>query len=253
MIKALILYAQFFTRIPVPLAVDEPIERMRRGIYAFTFFGLIIGVIEGLFFWVMTLFFPLSLSFFITLVFDGLITGGFHLDALADMADGLFSSRNKEKMLEIMKDSRIGSNGVLALIFYYGLLIGGIVSFQDILTVKTTTLLVISFSMIGKTGISLLFYKMKYAGATQGLGSTFLNVNTPSIVLAQLFSLLILYTFFSWAGLIAYSCVFIVSLFYKRLVYKKVEGLNGDTIGAYACISQVVFLLSYFAASGALV
>ncbi|MBC8932081.1 adenosylcobinamide-GDP ribazoletransferase, partial [Escherichia coli] len=47
------------------------------------------------------------------------ITGGFHVDALADTADGLFSSRKRERMLEIMKDSRVGANGVIAICFYF--------------------------------------------------------------------------------------------------------------------------------------
>lgn len=87
MIKALILYTQFFTRIPVPIPVDEPIERMRKGVYWFTLFGGLLGVIEGGCFYLVSLFFPLPLSFFFTLFVDCLLTGGFHLDALCDTAE----------------------------------------------------------------------------------------------------------------------------------------------------------------------
>lgn len=50
---------------------------------------------------------------------DLITTGGLHLDGLADTFDGIFSYRSKHKMLEIMKDSRLGSNGALALILYF--------------------------------------------------------------------------------------------------------------------------------------
>ncbi|WEG72721.1 adenosylcobinamide-GDP ribazoletransferase [Vagococcus intermedius] len=250
MIKALILYTQFFTRIPIPIGIDEPIEKMRHGIHWFTLFGFLIGGLEALIYYGLSFLFPVPLAFFIILLVDAMITGGFHLDALADMADGLFSSRKKERMLEIMKDSRIGSNGVLALIFYYGTLLLIVQSFAQIITPKLGVLLVISFSLIGKTGISLLFYKMKYAGSTQGLGTTFLNVPTVCVLGAQLFSIVILYVFFGLAGLLGYLGVFLVGLLYKRMVYQKVAGLNGDTLGAYGCISQVVFLAIYFATRG---
>ncbi|MFB0953134.1 MAG: adenosylcobinamide-GDP ribazoletransferase, partial [Aeromonadaceae bacterium] len=45
------------------------------------------------------------------------LTGGFHLDGLADTCDGIFSARTRERMLEIMKDSRLGTHGALGLIF----------------------------------------------------------------------------------------------------------------------------------------
>lgn len=48
-----------------------------------------------------------------------MITGGLHLDGLADVSDGLFSCRDKERMFEIMKDSRIGAFGVIALFFLF--------------------------------------------------------------------------------------------------------------------------------------
>ena len=121
MIKALIIYTQFFSRIVIPKAVD--ISYLRRGLPFLTLFGLLLGLISGGFYFLMSLVLPGMVAWVLTLAFDVLLTGGFHLDALADTADGLFSSRKKERMLEIMKDSRIGSNGVLALILYYALML----------------------------------------------------------------------------------------------------------------------------------
>ena len=121
MISALIIYTQFFSRIVIPKAVD--LSYVRKGVPILTLFGLLLGLISSLFFVLTSLALPDTIAWILTLFFDVLLTGGFHLDGLADTADGLFSSRSKERMLEIMKDSRIGSNGVLALIFYYGFMI----------------------------------------------------------------------------------------------------------------------------------
>ena len=148
MIKALIIYTQFFSRIVIPKAVD--ISYLRRGLPFLTLFGLLLGLISGGFYFLMSLVLPGMVAWVLTLSFDVLLTGGFHLDALADTADGLFSSRKKERMLEIMKDSRIGSNGVLALILYYALML---VLYPYL--PEPRWFIVASLSMIGKAGLSL--------------------------------------------------------------------------------------------------
>ena len=117
MIDSIILYFQFFTRIPIPVAVEEPKEKMRSGVRFFSLFGLMLGFIEAVAYWPLQYLFSPSIAWIFFLFFDVMLTGGFHLDALSDMADGLFSSRDKDRMLEIMKDSRVGSNGVLAVVF----------------------------------------------------------------------------------------------------------------------------------------
>ena len=149
MISALIIYTQFFSRIVIPKAVD--LSYVRKGVPILTLFGLLLGLISSLFFVLTSLVLPDTIAWILTLFFDVLLTGGFHLDGLADTADGLFSSRSKERMLEIMKDSRIGSNGVLALIFYYGLMIA-----MGPYLPQPKWLIVASLSMIGKVDHSAL-------------------------------------------------------------------------------------------------
>lgn len=247
MIQALILYFQFFSRIPIPIPVDEPVERMRKGVKYFTLFGLLVGTIELLVFAAMQLLLNPILAWVVTLFFDVLLTGGFHLDALSDMADGLFSSRNRERMLEIMKDSRVGSNGVLALIFYYLFLLVTFYSLVPFTDDLTRILIVLTFNLIGKTGISLLFFKMTYAGASpNGLGVSFLNVKTSDIFLAQLFTFLIMVLTFGSAGAIIYVGVFLFVWLYRWFVLKKVAGFNGDTLGACSPLCQILFLLILF-------
>ncbi|MDH6363366.1 adenosylcobinamide-GDP ribazoletransferase [Enterococcus sp. PF1-24] len=253
MIASLIIYFQFFTRIPIPIPISEPIDKMRSGVKYFSLFGLLIGVIEAIFFALVLKLFTPTIAWLCLLFFDVLLTGGFHLDALTDMADGLFSSRKKERMLEIMKDSRVGSNGVLALVFYYGFLI---VTFMELATILTTSqqiLVVFAFNLVGKNCISLLFYKMQYAGAsTTGLGTSFMNVKTSNVVIAQLFSGIVLYVLFQKVGLLCYLSTVLFTLIYRQFVLKKVAGFNGDTLGAASPLGQVIFLLTLLVTRGLL-
>ena len=174
-----------------------------------------------------------------------MLTGGFHLDALSDMADGLFSSRQKERMLEIMKDSRVGSNGVLAIVFYYLFLLFSFFTLVPHLQYTQQAVIVLLLNLIGKNSISLLFYQMCYAGSnTEGLGTTFLNVKNHEIGLCQLLSFLTLVLFLGKVGIVCYVTTVLMTFFYRRLVISKVGGFNGDTLGASSPISQCVYMLT---------
>ena len=236
MISALIIYTQFFSRIVIPKAVD--LSYVRKGVPILTLFGLLLGLISSLFFVLTSLVLPDTIAWILTLFFDVLLTGGFHLDGLADTADGLFSSRSKERMLEIMKDSRIGSNGVLALIFYYGLMIA-----MEPYLPHPKWLIVASLSMIGKVGLTIQLYKMRYARESGGSGNFFSGTKTSAILLAQIVPLAVLMAGFWLKGLLAYSLVILGTLAFRWFVYQKIDWETGDTLGASVEVAQILFLI----------
>lgn len=251
MISSLILYFQFFTRIPIPIAIEEPEAKMRAGVRYFSFFGLLLGVLELLVFLLLQIFFGGGIAWIMTLFFDVCITGGFHLDALSDMADGLFSSRHKERMLEIMKDSRVGSNGVLAIVFYYLIMVFSFYTLLPTADRYQQAVIVLLLNLVGKNGITLLFYQMQYAGDNpNGLGTVFLNVKPIDILITQGVTLVALLVFLRGAALICFGVHVLTVFGYRQLVMSKVGGFNGDTLGACSPLSQAVFLLTLVALRG---
>lgn len=236
MIPSLIIYTQFFSRIVIRKQVD--ISYVRKGVPYLPLFGCLMGLIDATFYQLIQFVFPDRIAWVLTLCFDVLLTGGFHLDGLADTADGLFSSRTKDRMLQIMKDSRIGSNGVLALIFYYALLIILFPYLQD-----RKWLVVLSLSMIGKVGLSLQLFRMTYARENGGSGNFFIGTKTQDILLAQILPIILSFIMFEWKGIIAYSFVIIFSIVYRWFVYGKIGGHTGDTLGAFVEVSQIIYLL----------
>lgn len=115
--KTLCLMLSFFTRLPVP-RIEYTEERYVKGLCLIPF----IGIIMGLLLYALSFFhFILHPSVMSMILLGGYIciTGGLHLDGLADTCDGIFSGRERDRMLEIMKDSRIGSFGVLAMLFFF--------------------------------------------------------------------------------------------------------------------------------------
>ncbi|MBF0779536.1 MULTISPECIES: adenosylcobinamide-GDP ribazoletransferase [unclassified Granulicatella] len=239
MISSLIIFTQFFSRIPIHKEVDY--HYLSKGIRWISLFGLLLGGISAGVFMLVRVFFPLPIAWVVALITDILLTSGFHLDALADMADGLFSSRTKEKMLEIMKDSRVGSNGVIALILYIVVYVMSIhyVALSDWQYIALVAVL----SMIGKGALALQLVNMVYARSQSGLGHVFCGTKTQDIMYAQILPICVSGACFGWKGLLAYGLVCISALGYRKFVYSKIQGHTGDTLGAFVEIAHIVFML----------
>ena len=119
-----IILIQFMTRIPIPIKVEYSDKKLGKSIKFFPLVGLIIGLI--LYFsnflitvYLKNIFYNKVIIAVLIIIIEILAVGIIHIDGLADTFDGLFSYAKKEKMLEIMKDSRIGTNGTVVLILYF--------------------------------------------------------------------------------------------------------------------------------------
>lgn len=243
MLNSLILFSQFFTKLNIPIPIDDPTNKFKTSIQYITLFSFLLGCIEGVIFWGFTYLFPLWFAWILYWITDGLLTGGFHLDALADTADGFFSSRTSDKIFAIMKDSRLGTMGSLALLYYYALVIGLGIIISPYFNLLHMVLLTICLTMLTKTGLSLLFYKMVYPGNNHGLSDIWLGIKTWRIVIAQLFSIIVITICFSWEGLVSYIFIPLIAVLYRHKVIKVLGGTPGDTLGAFATLSPLIFLV----------
>ena len=109
----------FFTRIPLPSGIAKDLNKpdtLGASAIAFPLAGLAIGLILALIYFIATLLLPVPVAALITIIAGVLITGALHEDGLADCADGFGASSDRARILEIMRDSRIGTYGTLALI-----------------------------------------------------------------------------------------------------------------------------------------
>lgn len=106
---------RFFTRLPVPAWVGHSAEGLNRSARYFPAVGLLVGSLAAAAFWFAALVLPKSLAVLAAMAITLLATGAFHEDGLSDAADGIGGGWEKRRILEIMKDSRVGSYGVVAL------------------------------------------------------------------------------------------------------------------------------------------
>lgn len=113
-VQALIAAFQFLTRFPMPVSVPFHGPVLSRSVIYFPVAGAFIGLFLAAAAWLLELAVPAMPGAVLLLAFWIALSGGLHLDGWMDTADGVLSHRSRERMLEIMKDSRVGAMGVLA-------------------------------------------------------------------------------------------------------------------------------------------
>lgn len=244
MFGAIILFTQFFTRITVPIAIPDPMTKFNHSVQYLTVFGLLLGLLEGAIYFGLTFILPSSFAWLLAILADALLTGGFHLDAFADTADAVFSSRTPDKMRVIMKDSRLGTMGVLALITYYAVMLNSIAVLGKTLNHWQLAGLIVLLTTTAKAGLTILTWHMHYAGEQGGLAEMWQGVKTWQIVIGEIIYLILSVLLAGISGLISAVIVLALAWPYRQHFVRLFGGLTGDTIGAFTCVAQLVFLLS---------
>ncbi|WP_087088790.1 adenosylcobinamide-GDP ribazoletransferase [Acinetobacter pittii] len=236
---------QFLTVLPIELKAIPTAQQNGRAILFYPLVGLVIG---GTLFLMSCLLakLPVLLLAAIIMTLWIWLTGGLHLDGLADTADawvGGFGDRLRT--LQIMKDPSCGPIGVLSLLIIC--LLKFVLIY--VLIEQHQTLFLVFVPVLGRVVPSILFLTTPYV-REKGLGRS-LTEHLPKMtswIIAGLVLLLALY--WEWQGLIA-TIAFLISLVYLRhLFIKRIGGITGDTVGAAIELSETVllfaFVVSYF-------
>jgi len=177
------------------------------------------------------------------LLFLVAVTGAFHLDGLGDTADGIFSHRGRERALEIMKDSRTGMMGLVAVICGLAVKFAGIWSLKTTGTQVQIPLLLFIVPAYSRAsmifGIKFLNYGRKKGGTGREHFGRPIRLNDFSLCLIPLF----LSLFLGYKGLVLnilfFMGVAVILLFYK----KKMNCITGDMLGAMNEVLEAVLFL----------
>jgi len=167
------------------------------------------------------------------------VTGGMHLDGLADTADAFLSWRDRPGMLAIMKDSRIGVMGAIALIL---VLLGKMELLSD-LEGRLKDMALVLVPMVARWGIVLQAVLLSYARPEGGLGGAFLeHAGTREGILATVFTLGAAFGLMRITGLVFVLYGGIVALLFAAYVRSRLGGATGDTLGAGIEVGEVMGL-----------
>jgi adenosylcobinamide-GDP ribazoletransferase len=239
MLTDLLAAFALLTRIPVGRFIRaEP--NLGRIVWVFPFVGLLIGAIGGLSYWGayrlgMPAWLAATWAFGLTLM----LTGAFHEDGLADVADGFGGGRTADRKLEIMRDSRIGSYGAMALIWSVIVRIAAVVSIgkpQLVLVALVVAATLGRGAMIGPLlllkpartdGLAASMKRVPEWSATLGLAVALV---TPFLLLAPALTIILL------------ACGFLAALAVAGLARWQIGGHTGDVLGATEVIVECVVL-----------
>ncbi|MGG1658569.1 adenosylcobinamide-GDP ribazoletransferase [Brevibacillus sp. NRS-1366] len=229
----------FFTRIPVPWLQPSEVA-WKKSVNWYPAVGVVIGLLlwgvhqAGLY-----LFSP-WLAAVLTLVVWVYITGGLHLDGWMDLADGLGSSRPKEQVLAIMKDSRVGAMGVLAAFLLLLIKAGGVSELAH----PGWGMLLLFVPAAARTHVLLSIRLWPYLSADKGIGKGISEGLSPMSIIISYVLLLVAGWFLGGSHVIAAILIsLVIALGFSRSVASKLGGLNGDCYGAVIESSEAVMLL----------
>ncbi|MEG1979440.1 MAG: adenosylcobinamide-GDP ribazoletransferase [Victivallaceae bacterium] len=227
------------TLIPVGKYVNINLADLRMAKFFFPLVGLVLGVVCAAWAWVMLRYsLPNFLGAVIIVLLPELITKFFHLDGLADSADGFLSSRSKERILEIMRDSRVGVMGVIGIA---AVILLKVAAFYD-LNEKNLIYAALLVPVAGRCAGALYIELSQYA-RPDGLGAIFFEYKSKFWGICAALLLLGCGGIFSGSGLLSGLAVFILVLWWKNYTRQKIGGATGDTIGAIIELSETLFLI----------
>jgi len=239
MTSTLPLALTFLTKLPWPWRGPADEGALARAMFWFPW----VGAVLGLGFWGAWVglhrLLPAPAAAALLLTFTVVITGGLHLDGLADTADGLGGGRTAADALRIMKDSRVGAFGVLSLILALLLKFSLFLSLGDTGGVRALIL----YPIISRWSMVFLAYLSPYARPEGGLGQAMTVGVTPRVLAGASLSAGVLAVLILGApGLIllavAAALVWLGSLYFRA----RLGGITGDVLGATNEVVEVAVL-----------
>ncbi|MEW6328332.1 MAG: adenosylcobinamide-GDP ribazoletransferase [Thermodesulfobacteriota bacterium] len=207
--------------------------------------GLVIGGLIFLFDYILLRLFPVQITALFFVLLLAVITGGIHLDGLADTADGLFSHRSREDALRIMKASDIGAMGAMALFFILGLKWAALANLPR--GGWASWVYLVLPAAYGRSAMLFGTYFLPYARREGGTGRDFVSKEGVGrfLLVAPLmgFPLLAGLKAFLWMNTIFLLMTAAILAFYK----KKIGGITGDMLGALnELVETALFLTGVF-------
>ncbi|NLC50866.1 MAG: adenosylcobinamide-GDP ribazoletransferase [Firmicutes bacterium] len=240
----------FLTIIPLPLRGKNitGCGELAAAAGYFPLVGALLGLIFGGIVFIGRLFLPTAPLIGLIFIANFILTRGLHIDGLSDTADGLVGGMEKERSLEIMRDSVIGAMGASAVMFLYAF------KFGALLAIKTSVLPLVVFCLPFCGRWAMVFSGSLFGAARkEGLGRQFIE----GLGFRQLFGAALIVTivaagFFYFAGsflpqfLSGFCSATIISVLFAAWAARRLNGLTGDLLGAIDELAEAALLFGVF-------
>lgn len=234
--KYLSIAFNFLTTLPIRAPHDWEQGDGGRAAGWYPFVGLVIGALIAAAYLLLGLRFSSLVTAVLSLIIWVALTGGLHLDGLADCCDGLLHASNPERRLEIMKDSRMGAFGGIGLILA---LLLKVVAIASLPTDRALPVILFAASL-GRWFITLAGFQP--AARPGGLGAEFaLGLRRSALVWGGLIPLGLAF-YLGIRGLVALVITFVAVLLILRFARARIGGVTGDVFGLVVEVAEILTL-----------
>lgn len=237
----------FFTRIPCPKWVDHSPEILNKSSRYFSLVGIVVGSIAALAYFAFSYIFPTDISIVISMISSVWITGAFHEDGFADVCDGFGGGWTKEKILTIMKDSRLGTFGVSGLVFILAIKFLALYHLQNLSV--NLILVIISGHSFSRFIATILLYTHDYVRDIDSskIKPTTKQMSSKSLLISGIFGIVPLFFFQKPMVFLVLLPLLLTYLYMGHFFKKWIGGQTGDCAGALQQVAEIVFYLSLLA------
>ncbi len=262
-IRHFLLAVQFFTRIPVTGRLASWVgfspAMLRSSAAHFAGVGWLVGVVAAgvyalLALQISSVFAP-AVAAFVSTVATVLLTGAFHEDGLADTADGLGGSVSRERALDIMKDSRVGAYGAIALVLALGTKVallaalGSSPSAGTVWGMPLVCLVILAAHVVSRACPMVLVRWLPHVGDTAASKSKPLadQITSGALLSNGLWCLALLPLLWlatqPWVFVAACAASLAALVYMARLLARRLQGFTGDCLGATQQVCELAFYL----------
>ena len=241
--KHFISAVQFITILPWGRA--EKFDPQRMAPY-FPIVGIVLGVLVALFDYVAISLWGRAVAALLDVIFLAVLTGAFHIDGLGDAADGLLGQRPKERILEIMKDSRLGTMGLVAIVAGLSIKWAGIAGLE-----ANRPLLLIIVPAFARAGMLFGMRYLPYGRPEGGTGAGFFNHELKPAAFWTLSVPVLLSVLLGWQAIWLIICFAVITAGLIRYYKKRLGCITGDMLGAMTEILEAgLFLMVSMGGAG---
>ena len=236
--KRFLIALQFLTILPIKIKSEIKEKDFGRSLIYFPIVGIFIGLALALILFVFD-FLPHLVRVTLVLVGSIVITGGIHLDGFADTCDGFYGSKPKQKILEIMRDSRTGVMGVIGIVSVLLLKFALLTSIPQNILWKS----LIMMAVFARWSQVLACYISNYS-RKEGKAKYFIEyASEKEFVVGTLFTIVLFLVLGKFKGVILFILSLLPILLFMNYAKRKIGGMTGDTIGATNEIAEIAVLL----------
>ncbi len=230
----------FLTTIPVGISM-EGIEKLMKQIYLFPVIGVVLGIILAAIGLVSSVVFPPILTSLIVIISIYYLTGFNHIDGLADFGDGIASHGTREEKIKAMRDTAVGTGGLIFCITAILGIFASLISIQEINVLLLPYSLIIAEPSAKQSVVTVAAFGRRLH---EGFGAmTVDNTKKSDFIIGMVFTGIVSYHFLGVFGVEAFIASQLAGLLVLHTANRHFGGVSGDVVGASNEVGRLAALL----------